>query len=84
MLEASVYVASIKDAAGRRMSGGAAVKRPRAATERKEAKIYSDIALVTYESCQPIFCSCVCDDITDHVTNLGNSLHTYVCVLRAT
>lgn len=83
MREASVYVASIKDAAGRRMSGGAAVKRPRAATERKEAKIYSDIALVTYESCQPAFCSCVCDDITEHVTNLGDSLHTYVCALGA-
>ena len=61
-------------------------KRPRAANHHKESKIRSDIALVTYESCEPSFHSCVCDDITEHVSNLGDfntTLHTYVCALGA-
>jgi hypothetical protein len=68
------------------MSGEKAPKRPRDVEARKKQKTYSDIALIMYESCEPNLCSCVCDDITEHVSNLGNfntTLHTYVCALGA-
>lgn len=68
------------------MSGEKARKRVRDDKAHKKQKEYSNIALITYESCEPSFCSCVCDDITEHVNNLGNlkvTLHTYVCALGA-
>lgn len=70
------------------MSGEKALKRVRDVDVRKKQKKYSDIALITYESCEPSFHSCVCDDITEHVSNLRKlkhklHMHTYVCALGA-
>lgn len=68
------------------MSGEKTPKRVLDVDVRKEKKIDSDIALITYESCEPSFHSCVCDDITEHVHNLRKlklTLHTYVCALGA-
>jgi hypothetical protein len=43
-----------------------------------------DIAIVTHESMEPTFFSCVCDDVTEHTRNFPDDwkiqLHTYVCV----
>ena len=77
-------VFGIKDAAACGMSSAAA-KRRREPETRKKANTYSDIALITYESCEPSFFSCVCDDISEHACNLGikKTLHTYVCALGA-
>jgi hypothetical protein len=53
----------------------------------RAAKECCDIAIVTHQSMEPTFFSCVCDDVTEHTRNFPDDwdiqLHTYVCVSGA-
>ncbi len=53
----------------------------------RASKEYCDFAIVTHESMEPTYFSCVCDDVTEHTRNFPDDwdiqLHTYVCVSGA-
>ena len=61
--------------------------RPHHDKVSRKAKGFSNIAIVTHESCEPAFFACCCDDVTEYASNVQcygrMSVHTYVCVLGA-
>ena len=84
--------AGIKDAAGWHMSGahGSRVKRKAKVLEKKPLTRPAwgdcDIAVVTHESMELTFYSCVCDDVLEHAYNLPDrgltpaKVQMYLCV----